>query len=77
MTNQDQWLIMARTVRVEEEWPNGRKDRMSATPTGKWEGGHAYNHNTLIPLVLHKEACKRCKLIMRYKNIHGVSLGTR
>ena len=38
---------------------------MSAPPTDNGEGEQAYSDITLMSLVLHKEACKMCKFIMR------------
>ena len=67
------------TTKAKEEWPNGGKNRMSAPPTDKGEVEQAYNHITLMPSVLHKEARKRCKFefLEIKKNIQGDIMGTR
>ena len=49
--HQGQGLIMARVQ------PNGSGDRVTAPPTDNRAGEQAYNHNTLMPLIFHKEAC--------------------
>ena len=52
--------------------PTAEKTGCPQHPQTKGRG-----NRPIIPSVLHKEACKRCKLIMRNKNIQGGLIGNQ
>ena len=66
MPHQDKGLIInCQDNPGPREVPNGSGDRITTPPTDNRAGEQAYNHITLMSSVLHNEACKRCKFIMR------------